>query len=65
MHWWSPAPAYFEKYGQQLLYSVFKSGAATRWYVFYNVYVVDGDSVFLMHSFSDVIPENSGAGPFP
>ena len=28
-------------------------------------YVVDGDSVFLMHSFSDVIPENSGGGPFP
>ena len=44
----SPAPAYFEKYGQQLLYSVFKSGAATRWYVFYNVYEVEGEQIFLI-----------------
>jgi len=44
----SPAPAYFERYGQKLLYSVFKSSTATRWYVFYNVYKVDGEQVFLI-----------------
>lgn len=43
-----PAPAYFEKYGQRLLYSVFKSSAATRWYVFYNVYEVEGEQIFLI-----------------
>ncbi|HIZ86330.1 MAG TPA: hypothetical protein IAC04_07555 [Candidatus Coprenecus stercoravium] len=42
------APAYFKKYGQKLLYSVFKSSTATSWYVFYNVYDVDGEQVFLI-----------------
>lgn len=39
---------HFEKYGQRLLYSVFKSSSATRWYVFYNVYEVEGKQIFLI-----------------
>ena len=32
------APPYFEKYGKNLLYAVFKKNKTTQWYVFFNVY---------------------------
>lgn len=41
-------PAYFERYGTDLFYSSFKHNKHTVWYVFYSVYDVDGETVYLV-----------------
>lgn len=43
-----PAPPYFEKYGKKMLYAVFKKNKATHWYVFFNVYQKDKETIFLI-----------------
>lgn len=39
-----PAPRYFDKYGKELLYAVFKKNDNTQWYVFFNY----EDDIFLI-----------------
>ena len=43
-----PAPACFDRYGKKMLYSVFRKNKATQWYVFFNVYRKDGETIFLI-----------------
>jgi len=42
------APAYFERYGTDLFYSIFPRNKQTIWYVFYSVHDVDGEMMFLV-----------------
>jgi len=42
------APAYFNQYGKDMYYFVFKRNKNTSWYVFFNVFRMDGDMVFLV-----------------
>ena len=43
-----PAPSHFDRYGRKMLYSVFRKNKATQWYVFFNVYRKDGETIFLI-----------------
>ena len=43
-----PAPEYFSKYGEKLLYSVFKKSKTTKWYVFFNIYKDNEDIIYLV-----------------
>ena len=40
------APPYFDKYGKNLEYAVFKKSKRTQWYVFFRVYWVNGEEIF-------------------
>ncbi|MBQ6198317.1 MAG: hypothetical protein IJK44_03670 [Bacteroidales bacterium] len=42
------APTYFERYGNDLLYSAFPRNKQTVWYVFYSVYEVNGETTYLV-----------------
>ena len=42
------APAHFERYGTNLLYSSFKHSRHTTWYVLYSAYDIGDDTVFLV-----------------
>jgi hypothetical protein len=44
-----PAPPYFERYGKELLYAVFKKNDNTQWYVFFN----KEDDIFLIRYISN------------
>ncbi|PNE25183.1 hypothetical protein BHU16_03095 [Tannerella sp. oral taxon 808] len=37
------APPYFNRYGKDLYYAVFRKNKTTQWYVFYNHYWNDGE----------------------
>ena len=43
-----PAPPIFNKYGKKLLYSVFTKSKTTQWYVFFNVYQDNGETIFVI-----------------
>ena len=43
-----PAPPYFSRYGQNLLYASFRKNRSTQWYVFFNLYRQGGETVFLI-----------------
>jgi len=43
-----PAPMYFDKYGKNMKYAVFKKNRRTSWYVFFKTYNKDGEKVFLV-----------------
>lgn len=40
-----PAPPYFERYGENLYYSIFKRNKNTSWYVFFTIYQVNADEI--------------------
>ena len=42
------APEYFSKYGEKLLFSMFKKSKATQWYVFFNLYEDKGEFIYLV-----------------
>lgn len=42
------APSHFERFGKGLFYSSFPKNKQTTWYVFYSIYEIDGDSVYLV-----------------
>lgn len=48
-----PAPSYFERYGKNMLYSTFRKNKATQWYVFFNVYQRDEETIFLIRYISN------------
>lgn len=48
-----PAPPYFERYGENMLYSTFRKNKATHWYVFYNVYKKDEEVIYLIRYISN------------
>ena len=41
-----PAPDYFDKYGKNMEYAIFKKNKHTQWYVFFRVYQKDGEVIF-------------------
>jgi hypothetical protein len=42
-----PASKHFDKYGKNLFYAVFKKNNDTQWYVFFNTYEMNGDTIYL------------------
>jgi len=47
------APEYFSKYGEKLLFSMFKKSKTTQWYVFFNLYENKGEFIYLVHYISN------------
>lgn len=47
------APPFFDRYGKKMLYSVFAKNKATQWYVFFNVYQDNGETIFLVRYISN------------
>ena len=43
-----PAPKYFDKYGKNMKYAVFKKNRRTTWYVFFKTYNKDGETILLV-----------------
>ena len=41
-----PAPKYFDKYGENMEYAVFKKSKHTSWYVFFRVYKEKDEDVY-------------------
>ena len=48
-----PAPPFFDRYGKRMLYSIFPKYRATQWYVFFNVYQENGETIFLVRYISN------------
>ena len=40
------APSYFDKYGENMEYAVFKKSRHTSWYVFFRIYKKYGEDVY-------------------
>ena len=47
------APAWFKRYGKELLYATFPKNNHTTWYVFFNVYEVGSETVYLVRHLSN------------
>ena len=43
-----PAPPHFDRYGAGMYYSSFKKNRKTTWYAFFNKYLVNGETVYLV-----------------
>ena len=43
-----PAPNYFDKYGKDMEYAVFKKNKRTTWYVFFETYEDNGEIIYLI-----------------
>lgn len=46
------APTWFDRFGQDMFYASFPKNKHTTWYVFFNVYNVNGDVVYLVRYMS-------------
>ena len=47
------APMYFDKYGKGMFYAVFKRNQNTSWYVFFNIYQTNVETVLLVRYISN------------
>jgi len=43
-----PAPGYFDRYGKNMEYAVFRKSKHTCWYVFFKTYYKNGETVLLV-----------------
>jgi len=43
-----PAPEYFDKYGKNMEYAVFRKNKNTFWYVFFTKYKEKGETIYLI-----------------
>lgn len=43
-----PAPAWFDRFGKGMSYAAFPHSRHTTWYVFFNVYEIAGEPVYLV-----------------
>ena len=43
-----PAPNYFDRYGKNMKYAVFKKNKRTTWYVFFTTYWKNGEKIYLI-----------------
>jgi hypothetical protein len=41
-----PAPKYFDKYGKDMEYAIFKKNKHTSWYVFFRVYQTNEENIY-------------------
>ena len=42
----SPAPSFFDKYGKDMEYAVFKKSKHTHWYIFFRVYKKGEEEIY-------------------
>ena len=47
------APSYFDKYGKNMHYSVFRRSRQTQWYIFFTIYDYKGEIVYLIRYISN------------
>lgn len=47
------APRYFERYGSDLYYAVFRTSKRTSWYIFYSIYLVGEQPHYLVRHISN------------
>ena len=47
------APAWFNRFGKGLFYTSFPKNKHTTWYVFFNIYSIGGETVFLVRYMSN------------
>lgn len=47
------APAWFDRYGKDMSYAAFPKNNHTTWYVFFNVYDVGGETIYLVRYMSN------------
>jgi hypothetical protein len=47
------APSYFERYGKDMYYSVFRKNKHTLWYVFFNIYEDERELIYLVRHISN------------
>jgi hypothetical protein len=43
-----PAPSYFDQYGTDMEYAVFKKNKRTSWYVFFDIYEENEEIIYLV-----------------
>lgn len=48
-----PAPPYFNRYGKNMRYSIFKKDKATQWYVFFTKHTKDNELIYLVRYISN------------
>lgn len=48
-----PAPIYFNRYGNNMYYAIFKKNKQTQWYVFFNIYSEDDETIYLIRFISN------------
>lgn len=48
-----PAPPYFARFGKKMFYATFRKTRGTLWYVFFNIYRRDGETIFLIRYISN------------
>jgi hypothetical protein len=47
------APDFFDRYGKDMYYVVFKKSKATQWYVFFNIYEKKNEVIYLIRYISN------------
>jgi len=48
-----PAPRYFDRYGKGMYYAAFKKSKNTMWYAFFNKYLDNGETIYLIRYISN------------
>jgi hypothetical protein len=43
-----PAPPYFDRFGKNMKYAIFKKNKHTTWYVFFTTYKEDEETIYLV-----------------
>jgi len=43
-----PAPKYFDQYGKNMEYAMFKKNRRTSWYVFFTTYIENNEEIYLI-----------------
>ena len=41
-----PAPKYFDRYGKDMEYAIFRKNRHTQWYVFFRVYIENREEIY-------------------
>jgi len=41
-----PAPKYFDRYGKDMEYAIFRKNRQTQWYVFFRVYIENREEIY-------------------
>ena len=48
-----PAPKYFDKYGKDMDYAIFRKNKNTHWYVFFRIYKKNGEDIYQIRYISN------------
>lgn len=47
------ASAYFAHYGENMYYAIFRKSKSTQWYVFFTIYIDQGETIYLVRYISN------------